>query len=1143
MLQFDKKQIPKQAKDKKHFGNIVGDSGLFVIEELLRHHSGPVLVITENISAANLLENALNVLLQDQYPVISFPDWEILPYDQFSPHRDILSQRLATLYQLPRLQQGVVISSITTLLYQLMPQRVLEAHSLMIKAGQNLERESFCDHLVAIGYRPTETVIEHGEFAKRGSLLDVFPMGHDKPLRIDLFDEEVDSLREFDPDTQRTIRQIDSLQLMPAHECLVMEPYITNFRRQWRQHFEGNPKAYTVYQQVSEGQTASGIESYLPLFFEQTATIFDYLPQNTLIIHYNPLHQPAINFWQETEKRFEQYRHDVQNPILSPDKLFIRPNGFFERAKQFPQIEFHEKQLEPKSAHFNMPFARLPAIASPARQTQLFQPFINYLQQSSRSVLLAAESQGRRQLLLDQIRSLGIEAETVESWREFSPDNQHLALTVLPLQAGFEVNDRLYSFVAEADLFEEHELVPRRRRQQGPEPDKLIKSLGELQIGEAVVHINHGIGRYRGLRVIETDGSANEYLTIEYANNDKVYVPVSQLNLVTRFSSTDADNAPLHQLGSKQWDKAKRRAAQKVRDAAAELLDIYAKRQARQGIQCQKPDADYYAFANDFPFTETPDQKRAIEQVINDMTRPSPMDRLVCGDVGFGKTEVAMRAAFLAVQSGWQVAVLVPTTLLAEQHYQTFIDRFSNWPVKIEQLSRFQSTKEQSRVHKELQSGHTDIVIGTHILLQKQTSIDHLGLLVVDEEHRFGVRQKERIKSWRSVVDVLAMTATPIPRTLNMSFSQIRDLSIIATPPEKRLAVKTFVKPFDKDIIREAALREIMRGGQLYFLHNEVATIDKMTQELTELLPQARISLAHGQMRERQLERVMSDFYHRRTNVLVCTSIIESGIDVPTANTIIINRAERFGLAQLHQLRGRVGRSHHQAYAYLLTSGDKPPTPEAEKRLQAIEQLEDLGAGFSLATQDLEIRGAGELLGEEQSGQMEAVGFELYQEMLDKAVNDIKEGKEPQLEKPVEQSTEINASVSALIPQDFIPDIHTRLSLYKRLANVANDRELDHFYQEMMDRFGPLPQATLNLITQNRLRLMAMALGINKIDIGNESGVCEFTDNPDIDPKRLIELIQQYPAWYQLKDQHRLKFAVAEDDPYDSIKKLLEALT
>jgi transcription-repair coupling factor (superfamily II helicase) len=790
-----------------------------------------------------------------------------------------------------------------------------------------------------------------------------------------------------------------------------------------------------------------------------------------------------------------------------------------------------------------MPFSPLPSIASPAKQTQLFQPFINYLEQSGRSILIAAESQGRRQLLMEQMRSLGLEADMIDNWRQFLPTSHQLALTVLPLQAGFEVNDQQYSLVAEADLFEEHELVPRRKRQRGPDPDKLIKSLGELQLGEAVVHIDHGIGRYRGLQVIETDGSACEYLTIEYANNDKVYVPVSQLNLVTRFSSTDADNAPLHQLGSKQWEKAKRRAAQKVRDAAAELLDIYAKRQARSGIQCQKPDADYHAFANDFPFTETPDQKQTIEQVIDDMTRAAPMDRLVCGDVGFGKTEVAMRAAFIAIQSGWQVAVLVPTTLLAEQHYQTFIDRFSNWPVKIEQLSRFKSTTEQRRIHQQLQSGDLDIVIGTHILLQQQTRINQLGLLIVDEEHRFGVRQKERIKSWRSSVDMLAMTATPIPRTLNLSFSQIRDLSIIATPPEKRLAVKTFVKPFNQDVIREATLREIMRGGQLYFLHNEVATIDKITQQLAELLPQARISMAHGQMHERQLERVMSDFYHRRTNVLVCTAIIESGIDVPTANTIIINRAERFGLAQLHQLRGRVGRSHHQAYAYLLTSGDQPPTRDAEKRLQAIEQLEELGSGFSLATQDLEIRGAGELLGEEQSGQMEAVGFELYQEMLDKAVNEIKEGKDPQLTKPIEPGTEINASVSALIPQDFIPDIHTRLSLYKRLANVANDQELDHFYQEMIDRFGPLPQATLNLITQNRLRLKAKALGINKIDIGNESGTCDFTNNPNIEPKRLIELIQQYPKWYQLKNQHRLKFAAAEDDPYESITKLLEALT
>ncbi len=1141
---IDKTSLPQKAGDKRHWGQLIGDSKLLYLSKLAEMADGPILIITPDQQTCTKLELLLPVISTKIAKPLTFPDWETLPYDQFSPHRDLISERLTTLYQLPNLKNGVILASITTLMHYLMPRKALESHTLIVNEGQAIKREEFCRQLESLGYRCVEKVMEHGEFARRGSLLDIYPMGHHTPFRIDLFDDEVDSIREFDPDTQRSTGKIENIKLLPAHECLTMEPYKSNFRQSWREEFAGNPKEHSIYQRISDGLSAAGIEYYLPLFYTQTETIFDYLPENTIVAHYGHLHNSAEKFWKEIKERHSQYGFDTKRPILNPLKIFLHTDVLFQSLNKYPQIVIQKGKVANKSGQVNLPTESLPKLATPSTLKKPLALFSEFIDSTTSKVLLCTETEGRQAVLVEQLLSLGYKPKQFDDLETFINNPSEIGVTILPIDKGFSLTEQNITLVAEPQLFEEYVRPSTKRRSKAINPENVVRSLSEIKINDPVVHIEHGIGRYLGLNVIEIAGIPAEYVTIEYAGSDRVYVPVADLHLISRYSGSDVESAPLHKIGSKQWEKAKKKAAQKVRDVAAELLEIYAKRKAKRGKQANPPDADYHAFSNAFPFAETPDQQKAINAVIQDMTKPRPMDRLICGDVGFGKTEVSMRAAFLAINSGMQVAMLVPTTLLAEQHYENYLDRFAPWPAKVDHLSRFRSAKDQANVLKNLEAGKVDIIVGTHKLLSKNIKFKNLGLLIVDEEHRFGVQQKEKIKSLRSEVDILTMTATPIPRTLNMAFSHIRELSIIATPPEKRLAVKTFVQEFNKQTIREAVLRELMRGGQAYFLHNEVSTIEKIADFLRELIPEARVGVAHGQMRERELEHIMSDFYHNRVNLLVCSTIVESGIDVPTANTIIINRADKLGLAQLHQLRGRVGRSHHQAYAYLLKPEHAKITPNAEKRLQAISELENLGAGFTLAIHDLEIRGAGEFLGEEQSGHMEAIGFELYQEMLEKAIKALKSGKEINVENPLEEDIiEVKLGLPALIPEDFIPDVSTRLILYKRISNAQAYKELDDLQVEMIDRFGLLPDQAKRLFTQAEIRIQAKEIGIKKIEANENSGYLEFMSETKISPQKIVALIQGQPKKFQLKGMTRLNFKIISKDPALEVSKLLGSLS
>lgn len=1075
-----------------------------------------------------------------------FPDWETLPYDTFSPHQDIISERMRSLYELAHDEHICVIISAKTLLNRLVPTNYILDKSLVVKKDQQIDRKSFQETLIGCGYNRVDTVYQHGEFAVRGALLDVFPMGSESAYRIELFDDSVESLREFDPDTQRTVKLVEKIELLPGRECPLDEDSISQFKDRWHHQFNVDHKACTVYQDITAGLPPGGIEYYLPLFFEKTANLFDYLPKQAIVYTLGNIEHAFEEFWREASERYESRRGDILRPILSPQQLFVPINELFSALKPFARIIAGKESLEDKQGHFNFSNEALPLVNIDSKASNPYHNLEQFLYATEKRVLLCAESDGRREIIKEHLQKMQVEAKTLDSVQAFLNSNESLAIVVADLQNG--INSQTDGFIAitEPQLFGQRIQQARRRNKQSSEDsENIIKNLTELKMNAPVVHLEHGVGRYKGLQTIEHGGQSDEFLVLHYANDAKLYVPVSSLQLISRYSGADEEHAPLHRLGSDTWQKAKRKAAEQVRDVAAELLDIYARREAREGFQYTNPKDAYQQFASGFPFEETPDQEAAIRSVRDDMFSSKPMDRLVCGDVGFGKTEVAMRAAFIAAQNGKQVAVLVPTTLLAQQHYENFQDRFADWPVNIALISRFRSSKETSDVQAKLESGNVDIVIGTHKLIQGDITFSDLGLVIIDEEHRFGVRQKERFKSLRSEVDILTMTATPIPRTLNMSMAGIRDLSIIATPPAKRLSVKTFVRQSDTNLIKEALLREIMRGGQVYYLHNEVKSIEKTAQEIEELVPEARVRIGHGQMRERELEGVMSDFYHKRFNVLVCTTIIETGIDVPSANTIIIDRADHFGLAQLHQLRGRVGRSSHQAYAYLLTPNKKNMTADAVKRLDAIEEAQDLGAGFMLASHDLEIRGAGELLGDDQSGQMHAIGFNLYMDMLDRAVATIKSGKKIDLAKPFEPATEINLHIPALIPEDYLPDVHSRLTLYKRISSAKTDEGLDNLQVEMIDRFGLLPEQTKNLIRQTKLRIAAEKLGIVKADVSARSGRIEFGSETHVEPLTLVKLIQSQPQTYKLDGANVLKFTVDMPEANDRIvnfNALIESL-
>jgi len=1065
-----------------------------------------------------------------------------LPYDNFSPHQDIISQRLLALARLPSLKHGLFLVPITTLIERISPRHYIEGSGFKFNRGDKIKLEEMRSRLERSGYRCVTQVIEHGEFAVRGSILDLFPTGSEVPYRIDLFDEEIDSIRTFDVDTQRSIDTIEKINLLPAREFPLTENAITYFRQKWREKFEGNPLSSSIYQDVSQGFCPPGVEYYLPLFFESTQLLLDYLPDDSLVIQIENIHKHAEKFWQEINERFEQLRYDISRPILSPKELYIPVEELFALLGNCRQVYLQHAKLEEAAGRINFFTKDFPELTINHKLEQPLEKLRNFLTQNESRILFCVESAGRREALLELLKTIEIVPNVENDWQGFLKNKYTVGITVVPLDEGMHLVKPPICLIVESQLFGQQVLQQRRRKTKAFDSEAVVRNLAELDIGAPVVHIDHGVGRYLGLQTLAVGDHDAEFLTLEYGDKAKLYVPVSSLHLISRYSGVDLEHAPLHRLGNEQWEKAKRKAQEQVRDVAAELLDIYARRAANKGYKFKNTEMEYQKFAADFPFEATEDQQRAIEQVIADMTVEKTMDRLICGDVGFGKTEVAMRATFIAVQNSKQVAVLVPTTLLAQQHYENFKDRFADWPVQVEVVSRFRSAQEQKKILERLQLGTVDIIIGTHKLIQKDVHFKNLGLLIIDEEHRFGVQQKEKLKSLRAEVDILTLTATPIPRTLNMAMSGLRELSIIATPPARRLSIKTFVREHNNGLVREAILRELLRGGQIYYLHNEVDSIEKTARELEALVPEARVSIAHGQMRERELERVMADFYHHRFNVLVCTTIIETGIDVPTANTIIINRADKFGLAQLHQLRGRVGRSHHQAYAYLMTPNKKSMSTDAVKRLDAIASLEDLGAGFTLATHDLEIRGAGELLGEGQSGNMHAVGFSLYMELLEHAVKALKSGKEPSLIQPLHANTEIDLHITALIPEVYLPDVHTRLMFYKRIANAISSDALKELQVEMIDRFGLLPVATKNLFQITELKLKAEALGIKKIDASVQGGRIEFSDQPNINPEVIIKLIQKYPQLYKLDGPNRLRFNLLQKTAEERIQNCVNLL-
>ncbi len=1135
--------LPVPAPSERiRWSRLYGDSLPHALAQLLRQTSAPVVVITEGQQQSERLEQELAFFSPAAAAnALHFPDWENLAYDAFSPHQDIISQRIETLYRLPEMKQGLLILPASTLMQRVAPQDYIHGRSLVVSVGERLDIDSMRLRFEQAGYSCVSQVMEHGEYAVRGSILDVYPMGSNLPYRLDLFDDEIESIRTFDPETQRSVEKVEAINLLPAREFPFDKDAIKAFRQHWRKQFEGEPQSCPVYRDVSEAITPSGIEYYQPLFFDGMVTLFDYLPDNALFVWLPGMPEAADSFWQDVNARYEQRRYDTERPILEPGRLYLSPEQLSGTLSHYGQIELNNFELmEPRANDVNFQAVKLPDISLKPRMADPAAQLKTFIDGFDGRLLFSAESTGRREYLRDLLRDVKIVPHQVNDWQDFIASTEQLNLCVSPLEQGVIFESHKLAIITETQLLGQRARQVRGKRKAARDPATIINDLTDLRIGAPVVHEDHGVGRFLGLQKLAVGNQENEFLTLEYAGGDKLYVPVSSLHLIGRYTGTSEEAAPLHKLGSEHWAKAKRKAAERAHDVAAELLAIHAKRAARSGHAFDIHSDEYRQFAAAFPFEETPDQMAAIEAVLEDMAADKPMDRVVCGDVGFGKTEVAMRAAFVAASSGKQVVVLVPTTLLAQQHFNNFQDRMADWPIKIESLSRFKTGKQQTAVLDALANGTIDIVIGTHKVLQESVKYKNLGLVIIDEEHRFGVRQKEKLKSLRAEVDLLTLTATPIPRTLNMAMAGLRDLSIIATPPAERSAIKTFVSEWNDQGIREACLREIKRGGQVYFLHNKVETIEKQARDLAKLVPEATVAIGHGQMRERELEQVMLDFYHRRSNLLVCTTIIESGIDVPTANTIIINRADHLGLAQLHQLRGRVGRSHHRAYAYLVTPHRKAMTPDAIKRLEAIESLEELGSGFSLATHDLEIRGAGELLGDEQSGQIQEIGFTMYAELLERAVKSLREGKEPDLDRPLDHGAEVDLHMPAVIPDDYLPDIHTRLILYKRIASADSLDALKDLQIEMIDRFGLLPSPVKSLFAITELKLKALPLGVKKIDVGAESGRIEFNDTPSVKPEDVIRLIQTEPHRYKLDGGFKLKLT-APMEKFDKRVEVVEA--
>jgi transcription-repair coupling factor (superfamily II helicase) len=1094
----------------------------------------PLAILTATAQDAQRLIEEIPFFAPD-LKVHLLPDWETLPYDPLSPHQDLVSERLATLYKLTQRAFDAVVVPVATALYRFTPVEYLAARSFHFTQGAKLAPQDLRAQLVTAGYTHVTQVVAPGEYCVRGGLIDLFPTGSAVPYRIELDDDVIESIRSFDVDTQRSIYKVNEVRLLPAREFPMDEDGQTRFRRAFREKFEGDPSRSRIYKDVSKGVPSAGIEYYLPLFFEKTALITDYLPADTLLCVQPRLQEAMEQFWSDTHARYAMLRGDRSHPVLAPHELFLTPDELFGAIKPYARVELEATNDVSPATNEPSPSSALPPLAVERRADDPLHQLRAFAAAFDGRVLMLAESAGRRETMLEYFGEHALKVSQVHDFNEFIESRPALALGVGPLHTGFALADPRIAVITENELYAQQARTRRGRDAgQRTSPEGMLRDLSEIKSGDPVVHEQHGIGRYQGLVTMNLGEGDTEFLMLEYAEKAKLYVPVSGLHLISRYSGAQAEAAPLHQLGSGDWDKAKKKAAKQVRDTAAELLELYAQRAARKGYAFKLKGHDYEAFAEGFPFEETTDQAAAINAAIEDLKSGKPMDRLICGDVGFGKTEVALRAAFVAVADGKQVAVLVPTTLLAEQHFNTFTDRFADWPVKIAELSRFRNSRETADSLAGLAEGHVDIAIGTHKLLSREVKFKDLGLVIVDEEHRFGVRQKERLKALRAEVDVLTLTATPIPRTLAMSLEGLRDFSVIATAPERRLAIKTFVSRHSRPLIREAALRELKRGGQIYFLHNDIDTIHHVEESLTKLLPEARIRVAHGQMRERELEHAMRDFYQQRFNLLVCTTIIETGIDVPTANTIIINRADKFGLAQLHQLRGRVGRSHHQAYAYLLLPDEGNITAQAKKRLEAIQMMEELGSGFFLAMHDLEIRGAGEVLGESQSGEMQEVGFNMYVSMLDAAVRALKQGKEPDLSAPLGVSTEINLHVPALLPADYCNDVHERLVLYKRLANCENLDALDLLREELVDRFGPLPEHARALVECHRLRILGKPLGVARIDATESAIQLQFVPNPPIEPAKVLSLVQKRKN-YRFAGQDRLRIELKLPDVKERI--------
>jgi transcription-repair coupling factor (superfamily II helicase) len=1139
-----KPPLPR-PKSRQRWHQLYGSARSLALAEAVESDARPYLVIARDARELDQLRSELAFFLGGSRQIHVLPDWEVLPYDLFSPHPDIISERLAALAELPRLKSSILLAAADTLGQRIAPRGYVDGRTFNLAVGDKLPIEPLRARLVESGYASVSQVSAPGEFALRGSLFDVFPMGAETPLRVDLFDDEIEAIREFDPDTQRSGESLKQVRLLPGREMPLDADSVKAFRLRYRKRFEGDPTKSVIYRSISDGLAPPGIEFYLPLFFDTTDTLLDYLPPDTVICAGADLPGAVERAARSIAERFEERRHDVERPVLSPEELYLAPAELESRLDTFTRVDLESFKIEDESQGFNFATAAPQEWRIDLRSERPLAPLENFLDTFRGRVLLAADSAGRREVLLEMLRAHGLKPAAVAGWHEFVDSTAAFALCIAPEMAGLNIVTPPISVLGEAQLFGQRARQERRRRRSQSDPQAILRDLTALGPGSPVVHEEYGVGRYIGLQVMQVAGQDGEFVVLEYAGGDKLYVPVQQLHLVSRYSGAAPEGAPLHKLGTDQWARARKRAADKIRDVAAELLDLYAQRQARRGPAMPQRELEYQAFASSFPFEETDDQAEAIRQVLKDLSSEKPMDRVVCGDVGFGKTEVAMRAAFIAAQAGKQVAVLVPTTLLAEQHTNNFRDRFADWPVRIESLSRFRTGKESNAVLEGIEKGTVDIVIATQKLLHANVRFKDLGLIIVDEEHRFGVRDKEKLKTLRAEVHVLTLTATPIPRTLNMALGGLRDLSLITTPPAERLAIKTFVTEWHAPTLREAALREFRRGGQVYFVHNVVETIEKTAQELAKLIPEAEVRIGHGQMRERDLEQLMVDFYHRRFNMLVCTTIIESGIDVPTANTIMIDRADKLGLAQLHQLRGRVGRSHHRAYAYLLTPPRKALSLDAAKRLEAIESLEDLGAGFVLATHDLEIRGAGELLGESQSGELTEIGLTMYLDMLEQAVKALREGREPALDRPLAATAEVELRLPALLPESYVADVPVRLAMYKRLAAAPDNAAIDQLTEEIVDRFGPLPPPATNLLRVARLKLAARAIGIRRLDLGAQGGYSLFEEQNQVDPRAVIRLVQHPDRDYRLEGALKLRISVETDEGserFDFAEKFLNEL-